>query len=63
VALRSTRLCGRAVLFALESAISPLRAPVAGLAASGQVVQIVLRLAGPLLFGLALLALRSRVKR
>jgi hypothetical protein len=29
----------------------------------GEVIQIVLRLAGPLFFGLGLLALRGRVKR
>jgi hypothetical protein len=29
----------------------------------GEVIQIVLRLAGPLFFGLALLSLRGRVKR
>jgi uncharacterized protein YjbI with pentapeptide repeats len=60
---RPDRSYGRALLFAAESSISLLRAPEATLTAGGQVVQIVLRLAGPLLFGLAALALRSRVKR
>jgi uncharacterized protein YjbI with pentapeptide repeats len=54
---------GRALLFSLESSISLLRAPQAKLSAGGHVTQIVLRLAGPLFFGLALLALRGRVKR
>jgi hypothetical protein len=51
------------LLFALESSISLLRAPEAKLTAGGEVIQIALRLAGPLFFGLALLALRGRVKR
>jgi hypothetical protein len=54
---------GRALLFALDSSISLLRAPTTTLTAGGQVIQIFLRLAGPLFFGLALLALRGRVKR
>jgi Pentapeptide repeats (9 copies) len=54
---------GRALLFATESSISLLRAPTTRLTDAGEVVQIVLRLAGPLFFGLALLALRGRVKR
>jgi uncharacterized protein YjbI with pentapeptide repeats len=54
---------GRALLFAAESSISLLHAPVENLTAGGEVVQITLRLAGPLFFGLAVLALRSRVKR
>jgi uncharacterized protein YjbI with pentapeptide repeats len=57
------RSYGRALLFALESSISLLRAPEAKLTAGGEVVQIALRLAGPLFFGLALLSLRGRVKR
>ena len=57
------RSYGRALLFALESSISLLRAPQAKLSAGGEVTQIILRLAGPLFFGLALLALRARVKR
>jgi uncharacterized protein YjbI with pentapeptide repeats len=57
---------GRALLFALQSSISLLRAPTrlpAHQTAGGQVIEIFLRLAGPLFFGLALLALRGRVKR
>jgi hypothetical protein len=54
---------GRSVLFALESSISLLRAPTARLTPGGELVAISLRLLGPLLFGLALLALRGRVKR
>jgi hypothetical protein len=50
-------------LFALESSISLLRAPEAKLTACGEVIQIFLRLAGPLFFGLAVLSLRGRVKR
>jgi hypothetical protein len=54
---------GRSLLFALESCISLLRAPSAPLTRGGEIVTIALRLLGPLLFGLALLALRGRVKR
>ena len=54
---------GHAVLFATESSISLLRAPQATLSASGQAVEMLLRVAGPLFFGLAALSLRSRVKR
>jgi uncharacterized protein YjbI with pentapeptide repeats len=54
---------GRALIFAVESAISLLRPPEEHLTAGGEVVQIFLRLLGPLFFGLALLALRARVKR
>jgi hypothetical protein len=49
--------------FALESTISLLRAPEARLTTSGEYVQIALRLLGPLFLGLALLALRGRVKQ
>ena len=53
-----------ALLFAVESSISLLRAPDTDiLTDGGNVVQIALRLAGPLFFGLALLSLRGRVKR
>ena len=51
------------LLFAVESSISLFRPPEAALTPAGHVIQIVLRLAGPLFFGLALLALRGRVKR
>jgi hypothetical protein len=54
---------GRSLLFAAESSISLLREPEAKLTAGGEVLQIALRLAGPLFFGLAILALRNRVKR
>ncbi len=54
---------GRSILFATDSSISLLRAPTAKLTAGGQVIEICLRLVGPLLFGLALLALRGRVRR
>jgi uncharacterized protein YjbI with pentapeptide repeats len=53
----------RSLLFSLESTISLLRVPRAKLSAGGEIVQIALRLLGPLFFGLALLALRGRVKR
>jgi uncharacterized protein YjbI with pentapeptide repeats len=52
-----------AVLYAVESSVSLLRAPEDHLTVGGQVVTIALRIVGPLLFGLAALALRSRVKR
>jgi hypothetical protein len=54
------------VLFALQSSINLLRAPTnepAHETAGGQVIEIFVRLAGPLFSGLALLALRGRVKR
>lgn len=54
---------GRSLLFALESSISLLRPPDTSLSAGGQMIQIGLRLSGPLLFGLAALALRARVRR
>jgi hypothetical protein len=54
---------GRALLFGVESSISVLRAPQANLSVAGEVIQIALRLLGPLFVGLALLALRSGVKR
>lgn len=54
---------GRSLLFALESSISLLRAPSASLSAGGQITEIILRVAGPLFFGLALLSIRGRVKR
>jgi uncharacterized protein YjbI with pentapeptide repeats len=63
---RPTRAYGTVLLFALQSSISLLRAPSSPPAhetAAGQLIEIFLRLAGPLFFGLALLALRGRVKR
>jgi uncharacterized protein YjbI with pentapeptide repeats len=61
------RSLGHSVLFSLESTITLLRAPPAtppaNLTPGGEIVQISLRLLGPLFFGLALLAVRGRVKR
>jgi hypothetical protein len=55
------------VIYSIESAASFFRGPtvIAGseLDTFGHVVQITLRLLGPLFFGLALLAVRGRVKR
>jgi hypothetical protein len=56
----------RALLFAVESTSGLLRVPnTSGLTLTygGEVLQLVLRLIGPLLLGLALLAVRARVKR
>jgi hypothetical protein len=56
----------RALFVAVESTSSLLRTPdTHGLEATyaGEVIQIVLRLLGPLLLGLALLAVRARVRR
>jgi hypothetical protein len=52
-----------ALLYSLQSTTALLRAPEAQLTYTGQVIQIVVRLLGPLFFGLALLSLRNRVKR
>jgi len=52
-----------ALLFAIESSVGLLRPPSAALTNAGEIVQIVLRLLGPLLLGLALLSFRGRVKR
>jgi Pentapeptide repeats (9 copies) len=63
---RPTPPYGRALLFSLQSSISLLRAPVSEPGhetAAGQLIEVFLRLAGPLLFGLAILALRGRIKR
>ena len=58
---------GDTLLFSAESTSSLFRAPTppagATLKDAGHVLQIGLRLLGPLFFGLALLALRGRVKR
>jgi uncharacterized protein YjbI with pentapeptide repeats len=58
---------GKALLFSAESTSSLFRAPSAPKGASltdaGHVLQMGLRLLGPLFFGLAILALRGRVKR
>ena len=56
----------RALFVAIESTSSLLRTPdTHGLEPTyaGEVIQIILRLLGPLLIGLALLAVRARVKR
>jgi hypothetical protein len=62
---RPTNSYGHALLFALQSSISLLRpaTPPGHETGAGQVIEIILRLAGPLFFGLALIALRGRVKR
>jgi len=54
---------GASVLYAVESSVSLMRMPDAPLTPAGQVLTLVLRILGPLLFGLGALALRSRVKR
>jgi hypothetical protein len=54
---------GDALIFSLESSVSLLRAPSGPLTSAGELITIGLRLLGPLFFGLALLALRGRVKR
>jgi Pentapeptide repeats (9 copies) len=56
----------RALLYSIESTSSLFRVPSApglDLTYTGERIQIVLRLLGPLLIGLALLAVRARVKR
>jgi hypothetical protein len=52
-----------AVVYSAQSATSILRGPDRPLTPLGEYTQIVLRLLGPLLFGLAILSLRGRVKR
>jgi uncharacterized protein YjbI with pentapeptide repeats len=57
---------GRTLLFSIESTSSLFRVPATEgfvLTAGGEVLQVILRLLGPLFFGLALLSLRGRVKR
>jgi hypothetical protein len=57
---------GRALLFSIESTSSLFREPHEtgfALNVAGEILQLILRLLGPLLFGLTLLALRGRVKR
>ena len=56
----------RAMLYTSQEAVSLFRTPDAqtvSLTPIGEVGQILIRLAGPLCFGLALLSLRGRVKR
>lgn len=52
-----------AVFFSASSTTSLLRAPEANLTYVGEALNIILRLLGPLLFGLALLSLRGRIRR
>ena len=57
---------GRTLLFSLQSTSSLSRVPETpgfALTAAGELMQVVLRLLGPLFFGLALFSLRGRVKR
>jgi hypothetical protein len=55
---------GRALAFSAQSATNLVRtSPAHPLTLAGEWLQICLRLLGPLFFGLALLALRGRVKR
>lgn len=51
------------LVFSLQSTINLLRAPQEDLPIEGRLLEIGLRLLGPLFFGLALLSLRGRVKR
>jgi hypothetical protein len=63
---RPDRAFGRTLLFSVESCSSLFRAPETkgfSLTAAGEMVQVALRLLGPLFIGLALLSLRGRVKR
>ncbi len=64
---KSPQSFGDSVLFSLESAASFFRGPTiihgSQLDPDGHAIQLCLRLLGPLFFGLALLALRGRVKR
>ena len=53
-----------AATYSVQSTTSLLRAPTTEpLTETGRVIEIMVRLLGPLLIGLALLALRGRVKR
>jgi uncharacterized protein YjbI with pentapeptide repeats len=52
-----------ALAFSAESTVSLLRAPDRSLTLPGRWTQMVLRLLGPVLFGLFVLSLRGRVKR
>jgi uncharacterized protein YjbI with pentapeptide repeats len=60
-----SRSYGSSLLFALQDSISLLRAQTTPVtqSAGGQLIDVGLRLTGPLLVGLALLALRGRIKR
>ncbi len=54
---------GCSLLFAAQSSLEPIHPPEASLSTFGEVVQLALRLTGPILVGLTILALRSRIKR
>jgi uncharacterized protein YjbI with pentapeptide repeats len=54
---------GHALIFSVQSTTSLFRAPMEDLSAGGKLLEVGLRLLGPLFFGLALLSLRGRVKR
>jgi hypothetical protein len=60
---QSTATFGCSLLFATQSSLEPIHPPEASLSAFGEVVQLALRLTGPILVGLTILALRSRIKR
>jgi hypothetical protein len=53
----------QALIHSANSTVSLLRAPLRDLTTAGQVMDIALRLLGPLFFGLILVSLRGRVKR
>lgn len=53
----------RTVAFTLGSSVYLARAPATGLTATGDLLQLGLRVVGPVLLGLTFLALRARVKR
>ena len=59
----SAKSYGQSVLYAAQTSVSLLHPPDTPVTSVGEILQIALRLTGPLLFGLALLALRNRVKR
>jgi len=52
-----------ALLYSANSTVSILRAPVRELTTTGGAMDILLRLLGPLFFGLILVSLRGRIKR
>jgi len=54
---------GRSALLAAQSSLAPVHPPEAPMSASAQAVQLALRLTGPALLALSVLALRSRIKR
>jgi hypothetical protein len=60
---QDARSYSRSLLVSVESVISLPRPPEIKLTAEGEIVQVALRLLGPLLVGLAVLAIRARIKR